>query len=222
MGKRTSKWEERRADIQRMVNQDMTDDQIGVVYDVTRVTIYMARMRLGIASKPKAGSKRIRAVFAAQGPAPPPEALETYTDEHGRTITRCPRRYAEGAGSRPARRGRGVVSEAENGSDEAHAQLVKECLEELALMGFAAWENQRRAVQVNGRWVSLSKSGRGDIHVILPRRFDGHALRHPRRGRVQDRAEHPEHQAAGPHADGPEQRGRLPRGRATGRRCGRD
>lgn len=59
------------------------------------------------------------------------------------------------------------------GSDEAHAQLVKECLEELALMGFAAWENHRRAVEVNGRWVSLSKAGRGDIHVILPRLFDG-------------------------------------------------
>ena len=57
----------------------------------------------------------------------------------------------------------------EPGSLEAHTQLVKECLEELALMGFAAWENQRRAVQVNGRWVSLSKSGRGDIHVILPK-----------------------------------------------------
>ncbi|QEH36531.1 hypothetical protein OJF2_51150 [Aquisphaera giovannonii] len=40
-------------------------------------------------------------------------------------------------------------------------------------MGVAAWENQRRAVQVNGRWVSLSKSGRGDIHVILPRQIDG-------------------------------------------------
>lgn len=40
-------------------------------------------------------------------------------------------------------------------------------------MGFAAWENQRRAVKVNGRWVSLSKSGRGDIHVILPRVLDG-------------------------------------------------
>ena len=60
----------------------------------------------------------------------------------------------------------------EKGSDEAHAQLVRECLEELALMGFAAWENQRRAVQVNGRWVSLSKSGRGDIHVILPRKLE--------------------------------------------------
>src|SRR4030081_3453129 len=57
------------------------------------------------------------------------------------------------------------------GSSAEHDLLVKDCLEELALMGFAAWENQRRAVQVNGRWVSLSKSGRGDIHVILPRRF---------------------------------------------------
>lgn len=64
-------------------------------------------------------------------------------------------------------------SGSEHGSNEAHAQLVKECLEELALMGFAAWENQRRAVQVNGRWVSLSKSGRGDIHVILPLCLDG-------------------------------------------------
>lgn len=59
------------------------------------------------------------------------------------------------------------------GSLEAHAQLVRDCLEELALMGLAAWENQRRAVQVNGRWVSLSKSGRGDIHVILPLNLDG-------------------------------------------------
>lgn len=61
----------------------------------------------------------------------------------------------------------------EPGSNEAHSQLVRECLEELALMGFAAWENQRRAVQVNGRWISLSKSGRGDIHVILARSMNG-------------------------------------------------
>ncbi len=57
------------------------------------------------------------------------------------------------------------------GSLEEHDVLVKACLEELALMGFAAWENPRRAVKVNGRWVSLTKSGRGDIQVILPRRF---------------------------------------------------
>ncbi len=62
---------------------------------------------------------------------------------------------------------------AEPGSNEAHTQLVADCLEELALMGYAAWENQRRAVQVNGRWVSLSKSGRGDIHVILPMQING-------------------------------------------------
>ena len=61
----------------------------------------------------------------------------------------------------------------ELGSIEAHERLVKECLEELALMGFAAWENPRRAVKVGGRWVSLSKSGRGDIHVILSREFGG-------------------------------------------------
>lgn len=54
------------------------------------------------------------------------------------------------------------------GSIEAHDRLVRECLEELAVMGFAAWENQRRAVKVNGRWVSQSKAGRGDIQVILP------------------------------------------------------
>jgi hypothetical protein len=65
------------------------------------------------------------------------------------------------------------VSAAEEGSEEAHARLVKECLEALALMGFAAWENLRRAVMVNGRWVSLSKSGRGDIHVVLPLRLGG-------------------------------------------------
>ena len=61
----------------------------------------------------------------------------------------------------------------QRGSEEEHALLVKACLEELALMGYAAWENQRRAVQVNGRWVSLSKSGRGDIHVILPKIIGG-------------------------------------------------
>ncbi|HEX4611072.1 MAG TPA: hypothetical protein VH092_22975 [Urbifossiella sp.] len=61
----------------------------------------------------------------------------------------------------------------EAGSNEAHAKLVAECLEELALMGLAAWENQRRAVQIHGRWVSLSKAGRSDIHVILPRRMNG-------------------------------------------------
>jgi hypothetical protein len=64
----------------------------------------------------------------------------------------------------------------EHGSFEAHEQLVKACLEELALMGLAAWENPRRAVKVNGRWVSLSKSGRGDIHVILPISVGGSLL----------------------------------------------
>ncbi len=59
------------------------------------------------------------------------------------------------------------------GSVEEHDLLVKACLEELALMGFAAWENPRRAVKVEGRWVSLNKAGRGDIHVILPRLFEG-------------------------------------------------
>jgi hypothetical protein len=59
------------------------------------------------------------------------------------------------------------------GSKEEHDILVKACLEEVALMGFPAWENQRRAVEVKGRWVSLSKSGRGDIHVIISRLLDG-------------------------------------------------
>lgn len=59
------------------------------------------------------------------------------------------------------------------GSLEAHERLVAECLEELALMGFAAWENPRRAVQVNGRWVSLTKAGRGDIQVLLARQAEG-------------------------------------------------
>lgn len=66
-----------------------------------------------------------------------------------------------------------MVESVESGSLEAHDKLVKACLEELALMGFAAWENQRRAVKVNGRWVSQSKAGRGDIHVILPRTIGG-------------------------------------------------
>lgn len=43
-------------------------------------------------------------------------------------------------------------------------------------MGFAAWENPRRAVKVNDRWVSISKSGRGDIHVILPRTVAGEII----------------------------------------------
>ncbi len=57
----------------------------------------------------------------------------------------------------------------ERGSDEAHSRLVKQCLEALALMGYAAWENPRRAVKVEGRWVSVNKAGRGDIQTILPR-----------------------------------------------------
>lgn len=61
----------------------------------------------------------------------------------------------------------------EPGSAEAHERLVKACLEELALMGYAAWENPRRAVQVNGKWVSLTKAGRGDIQVILTTRIQG-------------------------------------------------
>lgn len=70
---------------------------------------------------------------------------------------------------------RGAVRSAP-GSQEAHDRLVAECLEELALMGLAAWENPRRAVKVGSRWVSLTKSGRGDIQVILP--VQGNATTH--------------------------------------------
>ena len=62
---------------------------------------------------------------------------------------------------------------ADRGSQEAHDRLVKKCLQALALMGFAAWENPRRAVKVEGRWLSVNKAGRGDIQTILPRTVSG-------------------------------------------------
>ena len=62
------------------------------------------------------------------------------------------------------------------GSQEAHDRLVRECLEALGLMGYAAWENPRRAVKVEGRWVSVNKSGRGDIQVILSRTVGGSVI----------------------------------------------
>lgn len=55
----------------------------------------------------------------------------------------------------------------------AHTQLVKACLEELALMGYAAWPNNTGALKVDDRFVRYGKRGSGDIFVLLPRLVDG-------------------------------------------------
>jgi hypothetical protein len=56
----------------------------------------------------------------------------------------------------------------EPGSSAAHTALVKECLEELALVGFAAWPNRTGATEIDGRFIAFGKKGSGDILAIFP------------------------------------------------------
>ena len=46
--------------------------------------------------------------------------------------------------------------------------LVRECCEELALSGFAAWPNRTGAAKIDGRFVAFGKKGSGDIVAIFP------------------------------------------------------
>ncbi len=89
MGK--SIWDERREAIQRMVAQEMTDAQIGVVFGVTWSAVYQARHRLKI-RRPKV--KR-QPTFGVE-PTPPLVGVKEF-DPDGQEFTRYPARYAEGA-----------------------------------------------------------------------------------------------------------------------------
>ena len=61
-----------------------------------------------------------------------------------------------------------MTSGKQPGSSAAHTQLVKDCLEELALMGFAAWPNRTGATEIDGRFIRFGKKGSGDIIGIYP------------------------------------------------------
>jgi hypothetical protein len=87
------KWESRREEIQRMVDAGKPDEHIGVVYGVTKSSIYQVRLRLKI--KRPAVKKSSYLVKAPQ-----PELLpgEPYLDpELGVMVTPYPARYAAGA-----------------------------------------------------------------------------------------------------------------------------
>lgn len=62
------------------------------------------------------------------------------------------------------------------GSSAEHSALVLACLEELALMGFAAWPNRVGAAWIDDRFIKFGKKGSGDIAVLLPRSFDGQVV----------------------------------------------
>jgi hypothetical protein len=55
------------------------------------------------------------------------------------------------------------------GSTAEHSQLVKDCLEELALMGYVAWQNRTGAGELHGRFIRFGKYGSGDIIAVLPK-----------------------------------------------------
>jgi hypothetical protein len=59
------------------------------------------------------------------------------------------------------------------GSNAEHSQLVKDCLEELALMGYVAWPNRTGAGELHGRFIRFGKYGSGDIIAILPMLIGG-------------------------------------------------
>src|SRR4051812_47618213 len=53
------------------------------------------------------------------------------------------------------------------GSNEAHSLLVKACLVELGLLGYAAWPNRTGATEIAGRYIPFGKRGSGDIFAVL-------------------------------------------------------
>jgi hypothetical protein len=75
-----------------MVERGMTDRMIGAVYGVEAQTIYHVRKRLGIPAAERSGI-----------PMAAPTPLETYVDEDGLTVKRCPTRYAVEMQPRTAR-----------------------------------------------------------------------------------------------------------------------
>jgi hypothetical protein len=91
MGRKRTEWEARRAVIQRLVDADLTDAEIGAEIGLDGWAVRRVRKLLGIASAFKQGQRR---------PVVPPRApdpVATYTDESGRTVTVYPTLYADGA-----------------------------------------------------------------------------------------------------------------------------
>lgn len=92
---RMSVWETRRETVQRGVDDDLTDEQIGALLGgLSSTSVWHGRKLLGIQRKPRK-RKSFAQVFHPPVEAPP-TGLETYVDEDGRTVTRCPTRYAAG------------------------------------------------------------------------------------------------------------------------------
>lgn len=80
------KWAEREDAIREMA-KTMTDEQIGVFYGVTDVTIWRVRHLLGIPNTPRKRTFK---------PTPPkPTEPEMTYEENGVTVRRYPARYAE-------------------------------------------------------------------------------------------------------------------------------
>lgn len=81
-----------------MVDNGLTDDQIGVVYGVSGASVCRARKQLRIPAQYNAQFRRKPPVCFGAPPEPPPMLVgETYVDSTGLTVTRYPARYAAGA-----------------------------------------------------------------------------------------------------------------------------
>lgn len=89
----SSKWKERATDIKKMVEDGMTDEQIGDKYDVGRVMIGVVRSQLGIRRARGRRKASPRSFATPQEPMSP--ALNTYVD-NGRTVTVLPPGHARG------------------------------------------------------------------------------------------------------------------------------
>jgi hypothetical protein len=91
-------WEGRREIIQQGVDDGLTDEKIGTLLGgLSGASVCRGRKILGIKTRWKRSKKSVAEVFHKPAEAAPAE-LETYIDESGLTVTRCPTRYADGAG----------------------------------------------------------------------------------------------------------------------------
>ena len=90
-------WSDRKADIERMVAAEMTDEEIGAKYDKTGPAMFHIRKKLGISSNYRPAGNRFQKNIDALDTPEPPIGEPYFNEELGRIVIRYPKRWAAGA-----------------------------------------------------------------------------------------------------------------------------
>ena len=93
----TSEWVDRKADIERMVEAEMTDEEIGSKCGKTGPAMFHIRKKLGIPSNYRPVGNRFQKNIDALDTPEPPIGEPYFNEELGRIVIRYPKRWAAGA-----------------------------------------------------------------------------------------------------------------------------